>query len=312
MKYSFIVNPNSRSKKGRKIWEQVEAELKRREISYSLYMTERRKNASGIAADLTASVAGTEKEASHTIVVVGGDGTVNEVLNGLEHPEQVILGYIPTGSSNDFARSLRLPTDPIKALDLILNPTEIRRMDAGVLAYQEKQRKFAVSTGIGFDAIVCHQASVSKLKAFLNKFGLGKLTYAGIALDRLIKDETVQTSVCLDGGAEQIFEQTYFAAVMNHPYEGGGFKFCPEADPQDGQLDVIVVSGLSRMQVILLLPLAFFGRHTWHRSVSIFRCKSVKIRTSRALAVHTDGEAVFLKKSMEAYVLPGYVRVITG
>ena len=94
----------------------------------------------------------------------------------------------------------------------------------------------------------------------------------------------------------QVFRDTYFVAVQNQPYEGGGFKFCPEADPGDRKLDVIVVSGLKRWQVIRTLLLAFQGKHVGHKGISIFRCEEVKIRFSQARAVHTDGEAVFLKK----------------
>lgn len=235
----------------------------------------------------------TADQEEKTLVVLGGDGTVNEVLNGIQNFDHVILGYIPTGSSNDFARGMKIPKDPVKALYLVLHPQAIQKMDIGVVDYGEKSRRFAVSAGIGFDAIICHQASVSKLKAALNKIRLGKLTYAGIAIDRLIKDDTVRAEIELDKGEMQVFRDTYFAAVQNQPYEGGGFKFCPEADPGDRKLDVIVVSGLKRWQVIRTLLLAFQGKHVGHKGISIFRCEEVKIRFSQARAVHTDGEAVF-------------------
>ncbi len=74
----------------------------------------------------------------------------------------------------------------------------------------------------------------------------------------------------------QVFRDTYFVAVQNQPYEGGGFKFCPEADPGDRKLDVIVVSGLKRWQVIRTLLLAFQGKHVGHKGISIFRCEEVK------------------------------------
>ena len=207
---------------------------------------------------------------------------------------------------------MKIPKDPVKALYLVLHPQALQKMDIGVVDYGEKSRRFAVSAGIGFDAIICHQASVSKLKAALNKIRLGKLTYAGIAIDRLIKDDSVRAEVELDKGETQVFRDTYFVAVQNQPYEGGGFKFCPEADPGDRKLDVIVVSGLKRWQVIRTLLLAFQGKHVGHKGISIFRCEEVKIRFSQARAVHTDGEAVFLKKEIRMHVLPQQVRVITS
>lgn len=305
MRYCFIVNPNSRSKKGRKIWEKVQKELESRQIEYEVYLTERRKNATSIAAGLT------RDQEMKTLVVLGGDGTVNEVVNGVQDFEHVILGYIPTGSSNDFARGMRIPKDPMKALELILHPRCIEKMDIGVVEYGEKSRRFAVSAGIGFDAVICHQASVSKLKAALNKIGLGKLTYAGIAVDRLIKDDPVRAEIRLDG-EETVLKDTYFVAVHNQPYEGGGFQFCPDADPKDGKLDVIVVSGLKRWQVVKTLLLAFQGKHVGKKGISVFRCKEAEIHISQARAVHTDGEAIFLKKEIKVHILPQQIQVITS
>ena len=306
MRYCFIVNPNSRSRRGGKIWEKVQKKLEEQQINYEVYLTERRKNAAKISAALTND---TEEK---TLVVLGGDGTVNEVLNGIQNFEHIILGYIPTGSSNDFARGMKIPKDPIRALDLVLHPKSVHQMDIGVVDYGQKSRRFAVSAGIGFDAVICHQASVSKLKAALNKIGLGKLTYAGIAIDRLIKDDTVQAKVIFDQDRELDFREVYFAAVHNQQYEGGGFKFCPDADPGDRKLDVILVSGLKKWQVIRTLLFAFQGKHVGKNGISNFQCEEVKIQFSQARAVHTDGEAVFLKREVQMRLLPQQIRVITS
>ena len=93
MRCCFIINPNSRSQRGRAIWEEVQKELEKSQIKYEIYLTERRKNATAIAAMLTAD------QEEKTLVVLGGDGTVNEVLNGIQNFENVILGYIPTEDS---------------------------------------------------------------------------------------------------------------------------------------------------------------------------------------------------------------------
>ena len=109
MRCCFIINPNSRSQRGRAIWEEVQKELEKSQIKYEIYLTERRKNATAIAAMLTAD------QEEKTLVVLGGDGTVNEVLNGIQNFENVLLGDIPIGSSNDFARGMKIPKDPVKA-----------------------------------------------------------------------------------------------------------------------------------------------------------------------------------------------------
>ena len=97
-----------------------------------------------------------------TLIVVGGDGTVNEVLNGIEHPEHIILGYIPTGSGNDFAKGMALPSDPQKALELILSPNSYRTVDIGVLKYSEKDTKKYGSSPSAPESVLTPQ-SVTRL-----------------------------------------------------------------------------------------------------------------------------------------------------
>lgn len=234
------------------------------------------------------------------MVVLGGDGTINEVVNGIQDYEKVILGYIPIGSSNDFARSLNIPSSPKEALELILAAHDTRSINIGRLQYQDRLKHFAVSAGIGFDAAICHEAVISKLKVALNKIHLGKLTYAGISLHRLFLTTPQKMTVTLDHKEEFTFPSAYFAAVMNHKYEGGGVKFCPDARPDDNLLDVIVVSDLSKLKILTLLPTAFTGWHTHFKGVHTYQCRHVSIHAERALPVHTDGEPVFLQKSISA------------
>lgn len=146
-------------------------------------------------------------------------------------------------------------------------------MDVGTMSYEGKHRRFAVSAGIGFDAAICHEAVVSKWKRILNRIHLGKFTYAVIALHRLLLTSTCPFHIVLDDEKEVSFPKGWFAAVMNHPCEGGGFYFCPDARPDDGQLNVLVVSGLKAPALLLTLPFALFGKHTKFHGVHLFRCK---------------------------------------
>ena len=211
MEYTFIVNPKSKSGRGGLIWNQVEPELKKRRIQYQVRFTKYEKEATKITSELT------KDEKEYTIIVLGGDGTMDEVINGIRDCSKVTLGYIPTGSGNDFTRALKLPTDPKEALNNILNSRKRVLMDVGVMSCKEMTHRFAVSSGIGFDAAVCHQVAVSKLKVMLNKVKLGQLSYLAVALRRLFRDAHTRACVCLDGGETKSFENTYFVAVMNHP-----------------------------------------------------------------------------------------------
>ena len=275
MEYTFIVNPKSKSGRGGLIWNQVEPELKKRRIQYQVRFTKYEKEATKITSELT------KDEKEYAIIVLGGDGTMDEVINGIRDCSKVTLGYIPTGSGNDFTRALKLPT-----------------------------HRFAVSSGIGFDAAVCDQLAVSKLKVMLNKVKLGQLSYLAVALRRLFRDAHTRACVCLDGGETKSFENTYFVAAMNHPYEGGGFFFCPEAKVDDGYLDVIVVSGLPRWKVVLLLPLAFKGKHVGIKGIDIFRCKNVEISMKAELPIHADGEPIAIGSELKAGLLDKQVKII--
>lgn len=304
--YEFIVNPQARSGMGEMIWNRLKPELRKRRTDYCVYRTKRRHHGQQIAEKLTSD----GKE--HTIVVLGGDGTVNEVVNGIFRPEKVMLGYIPIGSSNDFARGLKIPKDPEQALEAVLDPRKVIPADVGVLDRPGGNRRFIVSAGIGFDAAVCHEVCVSPWKVILNRIGLGKLSYAVVALDRMIKDCPVKAVVTLENGQKRIFEKMYFAAFMNLPCEGGGFRFCPQASAEDGMLDLLVASGLTKPKMLCLLPLAFGGLHVGFKGITILRCKQVEVEADRVLALHTDGEPGFLRRRVTVGILDEKLRVIVG
>lgn len=304
--YTFIINPNSRSGQGNYIWKEIELIIKKKAIKYNALFTKYQGHATTLVEQLVCD------NRLHTIIVLGGDGTINEVVNGIDDYSKVILGYIPIGSSNDFARGLGLPFKYIEALETILSAKHFQTIDIGVLRYSNhKKRNFAVSTGIGFDAAICHQAMVSKLKIILNHLKLGKLTYAGIAFNQLAISKPKKMTLVLDGYQTYHFEAAYFATVMNTPYEGGGFKFCPEANPSDGLLNVIVVDSISKAKALSLLPFAISGNHVSFKGVHTYTCKTVEIQSEKALPVHTDGEPVFLQRTISATIASSKLRIIT-
>lgn len=306
--YTFIVNPHAKSGLGGRVWEQTEGILKEKGVSYRSFFTKYQRHATQIVRELTAD------QGEHRIVVLGGDGTVNEVLNGIQDLSRVILGYIPVGSGNDFARYFHHPSDPVQALERILNPGKIAEMNVGVLSYRqgERRKRYGVSAGMGFDAGVCHQAVISKLKVVLNRLRLGKLTYTGVALSQMAALRPGWIRVSLDGKEPVIHEKAYFAAAMNHPYEGGGFKFCPGADPCDGILDVTVIAGLPKWLVLLLLPTAFWGLHVKFRGIYTYTCREAVFESERPLPLHTDGEPVFLQRAVQVGLEPETIRLIAG
>lgn len=130
---------------------------------------------------------------------------------------------------------------------------------------------------MGFDAAVCESVLSSRAKGFLNRLGMGKLTYLAVALRELLTAHMPSCQVIVAGQPPLMLKHFLFAAGMVHRYEGGGFRFCPEADDRGGLLDVCAVGDLPRLAVLLALPTAFSG------STSCFpACISAGARRSRS------------------------------
>lgn len=265
----------------------IEGELERRRTEFRVYPTKYRGSARETAARLTAKGVWNPDD---VLLAIGGDGTANEAVDGITSLSDVKFGYIPTGSGNDFARGAGIPSDPLQALEAVLKGEE-KEINIGTALLGSQKRRFLVSTGIGFDAGICHEALASKIKNTLNRLHLGKLTYVMIALRQLFYLEPFILDAALENGEHRSFENVLFAVTMNFPYEGGGFCFCPEADGTDDLLDVMVVSNLAKWKVSYLLPMALFGRHTGFPEVHMERCSSLSFQTDRAEPVHLDGES---------------------
>lgn len=285
--YHFIINPKSKTGNGYKVWKVVKKKLDEQKIAYTYYLTQYASHAVKIARKVC-------KGKSQTIylIVVGGDGTVNEVINGISNYKNVFLGYIPSGSSNDLARSLNIPADPEKSLELILNAKDYPCFDHGIVSLQSKSvsRKFGVSCGIGFDASICYEALDSKIKKWLNRIKLGKLTYAIIGLKQLITYKPSDVTLILDGHQTKHYKNVYILASMIQPYEGGGLMMAPKANPSDQKLSVCVIYDINKLNVLFLLPSLFWGGHSRFSKVELFDCTSLEIKTKEPLLLHTDGE----------------------
>lgn len=288
--YYFIINPKAKTGQGSHIWKKVKQHLEKEKISYTYYFTHYEFHAIKIAQKICKNHTGKK-----TIVVIGGDGTVNEVLNGITDFDSVFLGYIPAGSSNDLARCLKLPDDPIEILTMILHRKHYNYYDQGLVSFPnlqgKKSRRFAVSTGIGFDAAICYEALHSNLKKLLNKLHLGKLTYVLLAIKQVLFLKHTNATLILDQKTTHSLPNLYFVATMVHPYEGGGLYMTPGANPKDQTLNVCAIYDIPKYKVYFYLPLLFFG---WHKHIRhgilLTEAHQVEVLTEQDLIVHTDGE----------------------
>ena len=320
--YTFLVNPASRSGQGKKYWERIKPVLDEKKIPYEVYFSKCTGDITRLAEKLTANLEAENREVH--IVALGGDGTANEAVQGIRDFARTKFSYIPTGSSNDLARDMRISKDPVTTLNRILSSKEAFMMDVGVLqyntAYQPEgdsfrkaaapDRRFLVSCGIGFDAGVCQEVMTSSIKKILNKIGLGKLTYVGIALKQLYFAGNSQAWIKIgDGNVPTIcLNNLLFIACMSHCYEGGGFYFCPHADAADGILDLCSASNIPKLKLLRILPTAYQGKHFRFSGVGKYSGSKINIRTSVPLWVHTDGEVSALSDDITLSTLTRVLR----
>lgn len=295
--YHVIINPAAKSGRGKQLWVQLESVFKEQGAAYQAHFTKQEKDAGRFAEELT-KCGGTVR-----LLVCGGDGTLNEVLQGIHDLDAVELAYIPQGSANDFAKDFPEQGSPTERLRRILN-REPYRIDVGlvkILAQDGKEyvRRFAGSSGIGYDAAVCEEVDRSALKRYLNRLHLGKIAYLAIALKQLMRLSQYPVQIMIDKERKLEMKRCMFGVFMVHRYEGGGFMFCPDADAFDGALDLCVAENLTRRKILRILPSAFSGKHVrYEREIHMLRGKEIVVRAKEPMYFHVDGEVVCRAKEL--------------
>ncbi len=234
------------------------------------------------------------------VVAVGGDGTVHEVLRGLAGTEKV-LGVVPIGSGNDFARMLGLKGLPWReALELALFGPE-EAIDLG----QVNGEPFGASLGIGFDALVAKKALSAP--PFLR--GMPRYLYA---LFGVLKDLRLPEGQVLVDGVEVHRGPLLLLAAMNGPAYGGGIPIAPMADPRDGLLSVVLARSFTRLGVVFILPRLLLGRHLFHPQVAAYAGQRVEVAFAQPVPAHADGELLPESALYQAEVRPLGLQVVGG
>ena len=309
--YYFIMNPTASSGVGRKVWKQLKPILKTRGVKYKLIAQTDKEELIAIVKKLTGrnkklSFGGTIevvdaaseeeiKDKDVHLVVLGGDGTLNLVFNSIVDLEHTKLSCIRIGSGNDFARNVGIEKAPEKALIKILDDPEEVVLDYGEADYvmvdgMRKSRKYVISSGIGYDADICQEASHSKIKKVLNVFHLGKLVYVTIGIKQIFSRSNTRAKIYLDGKGPLCVRNLFFAVGMVHEMEGGGVPFCPDADPEDGKLDVCLAKGAPIPKLLTEVAMVYCRKHLLFSNVSMYRCRSIRIVVDNPQWIHTDGE----------------------
>lgn len=243
MHYSIIINEHAGSGNAKGGWHKLKPALEQRGVDYTPYLTKQPGHATYLSRKLADRLAGVDGE---IVLVIGGDGTLHEVLNGLmqspanrQHP--LPLSYIACGTGNDFARGYGINRDPLVALDQILAASEVRYITVGHYVEKIKNEEgfFLNNVGIGFDASIVSRTNSSKRKKGMNKFHLGSFSYLANALGALYDQQPFEVKVD-NGKYHDAYRRAYIVIASNHPFIGGGFKIAPDTSLTDPNLDLLV------------------------------------------------------------------------
>ena len=305
-KYYFIVNAAGGSGRAARLWESLKSILNAEHVDYEVLRTEKPGDARRYADALTAVRTG-----EINLVVVGGDGTINEVLNGIRDFSRVRFAVIPSGSGNDFVRGLGFRDKPETALRMILRSTADRLVDLGSVSIPGNENHvFGISAGLGLDAIVCKKALTSEQKRWLNALNLGSLIYLLLTVETWFSMRPFKMKVRLPGGRIRSFSRTVFLAGMNVHREGGGVPMTPDASFTDGKLSFITAHHLAKWKALYVLPLLVLGKHTSLRYFDFTDLDSIEIITDTPMVVHADGEYVGTSDKVRMACLPGRLRLM--
>ena len=301
-KYKIIANPNAGHGKGARAIPEIERELTRLGLDFDLVRTEFVGH--GIRLAHAAAL-----EDYDVIVAAGGDGTVNEVLNGLMEARLVsqnrpALGILCTGRGNDFGPCINIPEDLPTAYQ-VLKDDNRRTIDIGRVSGGKfpQGRYFANNVGVGFDAI--GTIEVAKLPEW------GMLSFFIAILKTIFlfyKGPTVQ----LDYDDKTLTTSTLMLLTMNGKRMGTGFKMAPDSKPDDGLFDLVIVRQVSRLRIFGLIPHFMKGTQGTQPEVRTLRAARVAITAvSGALPAQSDGEIICVDGTrLDIEMLPHQVEIV--
>jgi diacylglycerol kinase (ATP) len=292
MKTSIIVNPNAGSAGEVERLRETLEKLPETTVRF----TEKEGDARRMATVAVRSGAG-------LIVAAGGDGTLNEVLNGLaEDFGRARLGLLPLGTGNDFARSINIPTDLDAAL-AILREGRVQTVDVACATLAGTSRYFINMAAGGFSGVVSEKASDAKER-------WGPLAYLRAALGTLPELQGFETRVLVNG-VELLTLDTYNIVVSNGRFVAAGIPVAPQSKLDDGLLDLMLAPATTIPQLARLVPQVLLGRHTESDLLLFRKVTRVEIESDPPMSFNVDGELIG-DSPARFEVLPRALGVVVG
>lgn len=268
----FVLIANPAASKGETIVTEAYQSLLAEGCTGRLELTVRSGDAQQIARKAVA-------DGSRWVIACGGDGTIHEVVNAIAEKPDVILGILPCGRGNDFARALKIPTKPVEAIKTLLNGV-VRRIDLGKIG----AHYFVTIVTCGYDAYVSQR--VAEKGAPFH----GTASYIYTAITSLFSYQP--PVACLAGDFGLYEGKILLAATGITSSYGGGIKMLPRAIADDGLFDVCIVKSIACHTALRMLPTLFWGGHIGHHAVQMCRTKSLTIQTEPPTLLYADGEQI--------------------
>ena len=296
----LIVNPAAGAGKTARRWPGISERLKKMGLRFEHDITE----APGHAIELARAAV---SRGYKLIVSVGGDGTINEVVNGLYDTgslKDVELAIIGTGTGGDYIRTIGVPRHYLEACERLQSP---RRMavDVGIVEHtvggKPKHRLFANFAGMGFDAEVV-RATTLRFK----KLGSVPSYLAGL-FTTLVSYHNRDFTITIDGKKEE--HRACTVIMSNGKYGGGSMFIAPNADVQDGLLDVVIIGDVSKPDLLVSLPRVYRGTHLTHRKITVRHAREIEIQAKTPTALQADGELLG-EAPARFRILPGALNIL--
>jgi len=301
MNLTLIKNPSSRSGKGRRLWPVWEAELHKKGIAFDSIVTQH----AGDAFQISKTAKGAK-----TLVAVGGDGTINEVLDGIVQSDNpnLSMGVLYAGTSPDFCRFHGIPTDPYKAIHYLLSQKS-KKVDVVCIDYMNVEglrqtSSFACGCNIGLGASVANFANRWR-KRLGDQLGTGWGVVQSILRAKPI-DLLIETD-----GVQKTIEQVNNLSILKNPHIASGLKLSVNIQPDDGRMLLVAIHGQTRKSLCALLPAFYSGKAADLNAVFIQPCSTISVQSPVRQAIEFDGDdRGFLP--ITAHILPHALHLIGG
>lgn len=301
-KWLVIINPVSGGKAAPKRWAKIQPILEAAGIGMQVAYTEYRDHGAKLASEAV-------KQGFRHILILGGDGTANDVVNGVMQsgiaPQEMVLAMIPAGTGNDWVRTIGKPQTTTEIVSALQN-IKTQLHDVGIARYtqgeEKRERYFINIAGLGFEGAVAQY-----LFEHSGKFYFGKLQYQLAIMRTLFRYKHTRMRITTDQGQDDL--TVLSVAVGNGKYNGGGLKQLPSANFNDGQLDMTIITTMPKWKMVVSLPKLQSGAHVHMREVQTFKSKSITIHSDPPVSIDADGEYIG-STPLELAIAPQQIQVL--